>query len=36
MSNAYPLCPYCGKEMTNTIKIVNRKYAKNKNGNITV
>lgn len=36
MSNTYPLCPYCGKEMTNMKKIVNRKYAKNKNGNITV
>ena len=36
MSNAYPLCPYCGKEMTNMRKVTNRKYAKNKNGNITV
>ena len=36
MSATYPLCPYCGKEMTNMKKIVNRKYAKNKNGNITV
>ena len=36
MSVTYPLCPYCGKEMTNMKKIVNRKYAKNKNGNITV
>lgn len=36
MSNTYPLCPYCGKEMTNMRRIVNRKYAKNKNGNITV
>ena len=36
MSNAYPRCPYCGKEMTNMRKVTNRKYAKNKNGNITV
>ena len=36
MSATYPLCLYCGKEMTNMKKIVNRKYAKNKNGNITV
>lgn len=36
MSITYPLCPYCGKEMTNMRKIVNRKYAKNKNDNITV
>ena len=34
MSTIYPLCPYCGKEMTNMRTIVNRKYAKNKNGNI--
>ena len=36
MSITYPLCPYCGEEMTNMRKIVNREYAKNKNGNITV
>lgn len=36
MSTIYPLCPYCGKEMTNMRRIFNRKYAKNKNGNITV
>ena len=36
MSNTYPLCPYCGKEMTNMRKVTNRKYAKNKNGNITM
>lgn len=36
MSTTYPLCPYCGREMENMRKIVNRKYAKNKNDNITV